>query len=49
MVVEDPSHNIAVIEGWIDKRHLVAMRAVEALAPAFEGTLENALIPPLEV
>jgi hypothetical protein len=48
MVIEDNSHNSATIQGWIEKWHPVAARAVEAFAPLFEGKLEDAQMPPLE-
>jgi hypothetical protein len=48
MVIEDNSHNRGTIQGWIEKWHPVAARALEAFAPLFEGKLEDAQMPPLE-
>jgi toluene monooxygenase system protein E len=48
MVIEDNSHNIGIIQGWIEKWHPVAARASQAFAPLFEGKLEDAQMPPLE-
>jgi toluene monooxygenase system protein E len=48
MVVKDNSQNSSIIQGWIEKWHPVAARALQALAPAFEGKLENAAMPPVE-
>jgi hypothetical protein len=48
MVIEDNSHNSGTIQGWIDKWHPVAARALQALAPVFDGKLEDAQMPPLE-
>lgn len=48
MVIEDNSHNSGTIQGWIEKWHPVAARALRAFAPLFEGKLENAQMPPLE-
>ena len=48
MVIEDNSHNSVTIQGWIEKWHPVAARAVEAFVPLFEGKLEDAQMPPLE-
>jgi hypothetical protein len=48
MVIEDKSHNSGTIQGWIDKWHPVAARALQALAPVFDGKLEDAQMPPLE-
>ena len=33
MVIEDNSHNRATIQGWIEKWHPVAARAMQAFAP----------------
>lgn len=35
-------------QGWIEKWHPVAARALQAFAPLFEGKLEGAQMPPLE-
>ena len=48
MVIEDNSHNIGTIQGWIEKWHPVAARALQAFAQLFEGKLEDAQMPPLE-
>jgi toluene monooxygenase system protein E len=48
MVIQDNSHNTGTIQGWIDKWHLVAARALQAFAPLFEGKLQDAEMPPLE-
>jgi toluene monooxygenase system protein E len=48
MVIEDNSHNAGTIQGWIEKWHPVAARAVQAFAPLFEGKLEDAQMAPLE-
>jgi hypothetical protein len=48
MVIEDNSHNSGTIQGWIDKRHPVAARALQALVPVFDGKLEDAQMPPLK-
>jgi toluene monooxygenase system protein E len=48
MVIEDNSHNSSTIQGWIEKWHPVAARALQAFAPLFEGKLEYAQMPPLE-
>jgi toluene monooxygenase system protein E len=48
MVIEDNSQNIGTIQGWIEKWHPVAARALQAFAPLFEGKLEDAHMPPLE-
>jgi toluene monooxygenase system protein E len=48
MVIEDNSHNSGTIQGWIEKWHPVAARAVQAFAPLFAGKLEDAQMPPLE-
>jgi toluene monooxygenase system protein E len=48
MVIEDNSHNIGIIQGWIEKWHTVAAPAAQAFASLFEGTLEDAQMPPLE-
>jgi len=48
MVIEDNSQNSAIIQGWIEKWHPVAARAVQAFAPLFDGKLEDAPMPPIE-
>ena len=48
MVIQDNSHNTGIIQGWIDKWHPVAARALQAFAPLFEGNLGEAQMPPLE-
>jgi hypothetical protein len=48
MVIEDNSHNIGVIQGWMEKWHPVAARAAQAFAPLFEGTSEDAQMSQLE-
>jgi toluene monooxygenase system protein E len=48
MAIEDNSHNRVIIQGWIDKWHPVAARAVQAFAPVFHGKLEDAQMPALE-
>jgi toluene monooxygenase system protein E len=48
MAIEDNPQNHATIQGWIEKWHPVAARALEAFAPLFEGKLEEAPMPPLE-
>jgi toluene monooxygenase system protein E len=48
MLIEDNSHNGRTIQGWIEKWHPVAVRALQAFAPVFEGKLEGAHMPPLE-
>jgi hypothetical protein len=48
MLLEDNSRNGDTIQGWIEKWHPVAARALLAFAPLFEGTLEGAQISPLE-
>jgi len=48
MVIEDNSHSRPTIQGWIEKWHPIAARAVEAFAPVFDGRLEDAQMPPLE-
>jgi hypothetical protein len=48
MVIEDHPQNSGIIQGWIEKWHPLAARAVEAFAPLFEGNLEEAQMPPLE-
>jgi hypothetical protein len=48
MVIADNSHKSGAIQGWTEKWHPVAARAVQAFAPLFEGKLEDAQMPPLE-
>lgn len=47
-VIADHSENLNVIQGWIEKWHPVAARAVEGFAPVFDGELKDAQLPPLE-
>ncbi|MGB8325764.1 MAG: toluene hydroxylase [Candidatus Acidiferrum sp.] len=48
MLIEDNSQNRGTIQGWIEKWHPVAVRALQAFAPLFEGKMEDAPMPPLE-
>ena len=48
MVIQDNPRNTGTIQGWIDKWHPVAARALQAFAPLFEGKLQDAQMPPLE-
>jgi hypothetical protein len=48
MVIKDNSLNSGTIQGWIEKWHPVASRALQAFAPLFEGKLEDAQMPPFE-
>jgi toluene monooxygenase system protein E len=48
MVIQDSSHNTGTIQGWIDKWHPIAVRALQAFAPLFEGKLQDVEMPPLE-
>jgi toluene monooxygenase system protein E len=48
MVIEDNSHNRGVIQGWIEKWHPFATRALQAFSPVFDGKLEDAQMPPLD-
>jgi toluene monooxygenase system protein E len=48
MVIQDNPRNTGTIQGWIDKWHPVAARALQAFAPLFEGKLRDAEMPPLE-
>jgi toluene monooxygenase system protein E len=48
MVIENNSQNIGIIQGWIEKWHPVAARALQEFAPLFEGKSEDAQMPPLE-
>jgi hypothetical protein len=48
MVIQDNSHNTAIIQGWIEKWHPIAARALQAFAPLFEGNLEDAKMTPRE-
>ena len=41
MVIEDNTHNIGAIQGWIEKWHPVAARAAQEFVPLFEGKSEN--------
>jgi toluene monooxygenase system protein E len=45
-VIDDNTHNIGTIQGWIEKWHPVAARALQAFAPVFEEKLENAQMSP---
>jgi len=47
-VIDDNTHNIGTIQGWIEKWHPVAARALQPFAPLFEGKSEAAQMPPLE-
>ena len=47
-VLEDDSQNKNTIQAWIDKWYPVAMQAVRAFDPVFEGKLEDAAMTPLE-
>jgi hypothetical protein len=48
MVIEDNFRNSGIIQGWIEKWYPFAACAVQAFAPLFEGTLEDAQTPPLQ-
>jgi toluene monooxygenase system protein E len=48
MVIDDNSQNRSTIQGWIERWHPVAARALHAFAPLFEGKLQDANMPPLE-
>jgi toluene monooxygenase system protein E len=48
MVIEDNSRNSGTIQGWIEKWHPVAARALQGFAPVFDGNLEDAHMTPLE-
>lgn len=48
MAVDDNSLNSGVIQGWVEKWLPMATDALQALTPVFEGTLEDAGMPPLE-
>jgi toluene monooxygenase system protein E len=48
MAIEENSRNTDIIQGWIEKWHPVAARALQAFAPVFEGQLEDAHMAPLE-
>src|SRR5919108_3608513 len=48
MAIEDNSQNGSTIQGWIEKWHPVAARALQAFAPLFGGKLDHAQMPPLE-
>jgi toluene monooxygenase system protein E len=48
MTIEDNLHNKNTIQGWIEKWHPVAACAVQAFAHVFEGTLQDAHMPPFE-
>jgi toluene monooxygenase system protein E len=48
MLIEGNSHSGRTIQGWIEKWHPVAVRALQAFAPLFEGKMEDAHMPPLD-
>jgi toluene monooxygenase system protein E len=48
IAMEDNSENRSTIQAWIDKWYPLAGRALQALAPVFEGKLESAPMAPLE-
>jgi hypothetical protein len=48
MVIEDNLHNSGIVQGWIEKWHPVAARALQTFVPLFDGKLEEAQMPPLE-
>jgi toluene monooxygenase system protein E len=48
MVIEDNLHNVAIIQGWIEKWHPLVFGALQAFAPVFEGKLGDAQMPPLD-
>jgi toluene monooxygenase system protein E len=48
MVIEDNSESRDIIQGWIDKWHPAAARAVQAFAPVFDGQLEDVRMSPLD-
>jgi toluene monooxygenase system protein E len=48
MLIEDNSHNSAVIQRWVEKWHPVVANALHAFAPLFEGKLEDAQVGPLD-
>jgi toluene monooxygenase system protein E len=48
MAIEDNVRNQDTIQGWINRWHPLAARAVHAFAPLFEDTLEPTAAPPPE-
>jgi toluene monooxygenase system protein E len=48
MLIEDNSDNARTIQGWIDKWHPLAARALQGFAALFEGKLQDAPMLPLE-
>jgi toluene monooxygenase system protein E len=46
MAIEDNVRNQETIQGWINRWHPLAGRAVHAFAPLFEDTLERTAAPP---
>jgi hypothetical protein len=48
MVVEENSSNRSIVQAWIEKWYPVAVHALQAFGPVFEGKLEDAEMPPLE-
>ena len=46
MAIEDNVRNQDTIQGWINRWHPLAARAVHAFAPLFEDTLERTATPP---
>ena len=48
MLIAENPHNLDTIQGWVEKWRPIATRAVQALAPVFEGKLEDAHMPPLD-
>jgi toluene monooxygenase system protein E len=48
MAIEDNPHNGSTIQGWIEKWHPIAVQALQAFIPVFDGTIEDARMQPLE-
>jgi toluene monooxygenase system protein E len=48
MAIEDNVRNQEMIQGWINRWHPLAARAVRTFAPLFENTLERTAAPPPE-
>lgn len=48
MAIEDNSDNRRTVQGWIEKWHPAAARAVQAFAAVFDGGLEGARMSPLD-
>jgi toluene monooxygenase system protein E len=48
MAIDDNSHNRGIIQGWTEKWHPVAVDAVQAFTPVFDGELQDASMPPLQ-